>query len=151
PSTGIQTTVGTAIFEVSGVAVGGVARFTYGGSSVGVLNAAPARIAYIPLVTRTGFSNGVAFQNPASTAVNVRLRLIRPDGTVDQVSNPPELNPFPAFGQFSRFVSSEMGFANPVQPNSVLEVAVQGAGTVAILPLVLGNGYTSSSGLIVPT
>ncbi len=145
-STG-DVSIGTAIYEIAGVSVGGVARFTFGGSSVGVLNARPTATGYVPLVTKSGFDNGVALQNPSGTAVNIRLRLIKPDGTVDQTSSPSELNPFPAFGQYSKLVT-EMGFSRPVQANSVLEVAVQGAGSVAILPLVIGNNYISSSSLV---
>src|SRR5262249_39659364 len=140
--------VGTAIFQISGVSVGGVARFSIGNDSVGVIDAKPTTLAYIPLTTKDGFGNGVAIQNPGTGSVNVRLRLIKPDGSIDQTSSPAGLNPLPAFGQFSRFVGSEMGFVNPVQANSTLEIAVQGTGSIAILPLLLGNGFTSSGSLI---
>jgi hypothetical protein len=147
-STASLTSVGTAVFEAPNVSVGGVARFSLGNDSVGVIDAKPVGIAYIPLTTKAGFGNGVAIQNPGATPVNIRLRLIRPDGAIDQTSTPAEINPLPPFGQFSRFVGPEMGFNNPAQTNSTLEIAVQGAGSIAILPLVLGNGFTSSASLI---
>jgi hypothetical protein len=140
--------VGTAVFEVSGVSVGGVARFSIGSDSVGVIDAKPVSLAYIPLTTKDPFGNGVAIQNPGATPVNIRLRLIKPDGTIDQTSTPAGINPLPGFGQFSKFVGPEMGFNNPVQANSTLEIAVQGAGSVTILPLLLGNGFTSSGSLV---
>jgi hypothetical protein len=140
--------IGTAIFEVSNVSVGGVARFTFAGSSVGVIDANPTNLAYVPLTTKAGFDNGIAIQNPFGTPVNIRLRLIRPDGTIDQTSSPTAINPLPPFGQFSKLVGLEMGFNNPVQANSTIEIAVQGAGSVTILPLVLGNAYISSGSLI---
>ena len=140
--------VGTAVFEIAGVSVGGVARYTFAGASVGVINAKATQIGYVPLTTRAGFSNGIAVQNPLATPVNVRLRLLNPNGTVDQTSSPSGLNPLPPFGQFAKFVGAEMGFNNPVQANSTLEIAVQGAGSVTVLPLVLGNNYYSTASVI---
>ncbi|MGI8785673.1 MAG: hypothetical protein ACR2L2_18730 [Acidobacteriota bacterium] len=141
--------VGMARYDAeSAVAVGGVATFTIGSAVVGVLHATPVRIGYIPLNTRSGFGNGVALTNGGQAPVNIRLRIYGPDGALDYTSSPSELNPLPANGQYARFVGNEMGFSSTIRPDSTLEIEVQGQGSFAVLPLVLGNGLISSSGVI---
>ena len=140
-------TVGSARFQTSGTAVGGVATYTAADSIVGVLSGTPVQLGYIPLNTRAGFSNGVAIQNPNPDPVNLSFRLLRPNGIVDQVAAPPETNPLPSFGQYSRFVT-EMGFTGPISPDSTLEILAEDTGSFVALPLVLGAGFTSSAALI---
>ena len=140
-------TVGSARFQTAGTAVGGVATYTAGDSIVGVLIGSPVQQGYIPLNTSAGFANGVAIQNPDGTEVNLTFTIIGPAGTVEQVAAPPETNPLPGFGQYSRFVS-EMGFASPIPSDSTLEIQVTGTGNFVALPLVLGGGFTSSAAFI---
>jgi hypothetical protein len=136
--------VGAAIYKVSGPSVGGVATYSIGNTSVGVVNARPRTAGFIPLVTRSGFDNGVAIQNFSSSPVNVTLRTITANGKLDQTSTPPGLNPLPPFGQFSQNVGPSMGFNSPIPLNGVLEVEAQNNAMVASLPLVSGYGFFSS-------
>jgi hypothetical protein len=146
-STDTTTAVGAARFDISGVSVGGVATFSSGPAVVGVLTATPTMVGYIPLTTKAGFTNGVALQNTGTVPLNLRFRLVNSDGSINQISAPPEVNPLPVNGQYARLVGPEMGFTNAVNPNSSLEISVQGGGTFAALPLVIGNGYISSSAM----
>jgi len=144
-----DVTVGSAKFVTSGVSVAGVATFNFGSAVVGVLGTSPIRLGYIPLNTRSGFSNGVAIQNPDVTPVNLRFTVLNSDGTVEQTSAPAETNPLPANGQYSRFAGSEMGFTKPINSDSTLQIeATSTAGSFVALPLVVGNNLFSSSAIV---
>lgn len=141
--------VGSARFDtLGGTAINGVSTFTVDNAVVGVPSAASVTRGWVPLNARSGFSNGIALQNPENIPVNVRLNIIGPTGQLAQSAQPTELNPLPANGQYARFIGPEMGFTGLIEPNSTLELEVIGSGSVAALPLVLGNGLISSSSLI---
>jgi len=140
--------VGSARFVAEGVAVAGVATYTFGAAVVGVLGATPIHLGYVPLNTRPGFQNGLAIQNPGTAPLNIRFRLINPDGTVNQTSSPPETNPLPGLGQIARFVGPELGFSGEPPANSTLEIEVQGEGNFVALSLVFGNDTYSSAAVV---
>jgi hypothetical protein len=91
----------------------------------------------------------VAIQNTGAAPVNLRFDIVNPDGTIAQRSSPAAVNPLPVNGQYSHLVETDMGFTQPINPNSSLAIVVQGSGTFAALPLVIGNGYISSSALTI--
>lgn len=141
--------IGGAKFVATGASIAGVATFTFGSAVVGVLGGTPIQLGYIPLNTRSGFSNGVAVQNPGATPINLQFSVLNPDGTVEQTSFPRETNPLPPNGQFSRFAGPEMGFTKAIRPDSTLQIQVAGSGgNFVALPLVLGNNLFSSSAIV---
>jgi hypothetical protein len=151
-STG-NVAVGAARFNISGVAVGGVATYTFGAAIVGVNAAEPTTNAFIPLNTAPGFDNGVAIQNTSTTAENILFFLLNQDGTIDQES--PNVVNLPINGQYAQLVES-LGFTNPIKPNATLWVAIYYDQTLApksspsfgVLPLVIGNGLISSGAIV---
>jgi hypothetical protein len=151
PSDGART--GWAQVQTSSGALGGVAtfRFVEGGtltSVVGILSAAATATATIPvdddrtLGVRSRIT-GYAVANPGSEGINVRLILVKPDGTVLRTLDPKALNPLDPGSHVARFLWEDLEDPN-LQFKGSLVLIIQGGKTASIVALMLNQGlYTA--------
>lgn len=146
-SVGSQDVSGMATF-VSDNRAGGVVRFVFGGSQVGVLSAAPQSFGTLLLNTSGGNDTGVAIANPTSSAINIHLSYVNASGQVVEQVDPPELNPLAANGQVAEFVS-QFGFSQTAnQSTGSIQILVKGAGEFSGLGLLIKNGTLASTAVL---
>ncbi len=149
-NTGDPTVTGWARVESSGGSLGGVATFQFVSGSntlttiVGVLSATLANVATIPLNDDHTVSRdtGYAIANDSSTAINIKIDLVNPDGTIAQTVSPPALNPLAPGAYFAGFLWQNISPTFKFQGSMVL---IEQAGhPFAVLALVEnGNLFTS--------
>ena len=139
------TSTGWARVESSGGSLGGVATFQLAGPTgalttiVGVLSAATTNAATIPVdddltqVTQSR-STGYAIANTGTSAINVKIVLVNPDGTISQTINPGLLNPLLPGNHIARFVWQDVSPSFVFKGSMVLiETAAQPFSVVALV------------------
>jgi hypothetical protein len=142
-----QDVSGMARFD-SDNAAGGVVRFLFNGSQVGVLSASPQSSGTLLLNTSGGNDTGVAIANPGTDPINVHLSYINASGQTVEQLDPAELNPLAPNAQVAEFVSN-FGFKNTGNQNGgTILIQAQGSGQFSALGLLIKNFQLASTALL---
>jgi hypothetical protein len=149
------STTAVAGQDVSGMArfdsdnsAGGVVRFLFSGSQVGVLSASPQSSGTLLLNTSGGNDTGVAIANPTPDPINVHLNYVNASGQIVEQLDPAELNPLAPNAQVAEFVSN-FGFKQTANQNGgTIQIQVTGAGQFSALGLLIKNFQLASTALL---
>lgn len=142
-----QDVSGMARFD-SDNSAGGVVRFLFNGSQVGVLSASPQSSGTLLLNTSGGNDTGVAIANPGPDPINVHLSYVNAGGQVVEQLDPAELNPLAPNAQVAEFVSN-FGFKQTAnQTGGTILIQAQGSGQFSALGLLIKNFQLASTALL---
>jgi len=148
-----SVTAGWAHIESSGGTLAGVATFQLvnGGTLAtiaGVLSSGATNAATIPVNDdRTlgvrSYITGYAVANPGTEDINIRITVLKPDGSVRQTIDPPLLNPLKPGWHVARFLWEDMNDPN-LQLKGSMVLMEQSGKTFSVVALVLNQGlYTA--------
>ncbi len=139
--------LGIAVFE-SELPVSGVYRFRFGDAHIGVPESIQQRAATVPILTTEGFNTGLSISNPGDDPLWLRLVQTDGEGLPVQSIEPPELNPLPAKGLYSRFLTED-GFPFIAGQNGgTIQILVTEGGPFTALSLAVGGGRISTTPVV---
>jgi len=127
---------------------GGVVRFQFSGGQVGVLSAPVLPFGTLVLNTSGGNDTGIAIANPGTAPVNIRLVHVDAAGKEIESVDPSDLNPLPANGQVSKFVT-QFGFTQVANRSTgSIQIQAKGSGSFSAFALLLRDGMLSSTAVV---